>query len=261
MTATGNRLEWHDTQSENGARLREFTIHTGGRPVTGVLWSGPDSKPGAPLVCYGHGASGSRHQRPIPHIAGALCRNRGYFGLALDGPVHGRRQVGPGGREAFWPEWQREGTADDMVRDWRLALETLSGLEEVGAGPVGYWGLSMGTIYGAPFTAAEPRISVAVLGLMGLVSQPGHYRPVIEAAARAITCPVLFLWQLEDELFTREECLGLFDALGSEDKRLHANPGLHPNVPLEELDFCMAFLERYLDGGRPTRDPMFRISE
>jgi len=24
---------------------------------------------------------------------------------------------------------------------------------------------------------------------------------------------------------------------------------------------CMAFLERYLDGGRPVRDPMFRISE
>jgi len=23
----------------------------------------------------------------------------------------------------------------------------------------------------------------------------------------------------------------------------------------------MAFLERYLDGGRPVRDPMFRISE
>ena len=261
MTATGNRLEWHETERQDGATVREFTIHSSGRPVTGVLWSGNGSAPGAPLVCYGHGASGNRHQRPIPDIAAGLCRNQGYFGLSLDGPVHGRRQVGPGGREAFWPEWQREGTAADMVRDWRLALETVSGLDEVGRGPVGYWGLSMGTIYGAPFVAAEPRISVAVLGLMGLVSEPAHYKPVIERAARAISCPVLFLWQLEDELFTRAQCLALFDALGAADKRLHANPGLHPAVPPEELEFCTAFLARYLSGTPLGREPVFRVSE
>ena len=261
MTATGNRLEWHETDRCGGAAAREFTIHTGGRPVTGTLWSAAGSKPGAPLVCYGHGASGDRRQRPIPDIAAGLCREHGYFGLSLDGPVHGRRQAGPGGRAAFWPEWQREGTADDMVRDWRLALAAVSALEEVGAGPVGYWGLSMGTIYGAPFVAAEPRISAAVLGLMGLVSEPAHYRPVIEAAARAIACPVLFLWQLEDELFTRGQCLALFDALGSADKRLHANPGLHPAVPPEELEFCRAFLHRYLSGTPLSREPVFRVSE
>ena len=37
-----------------------------------------------------------------------------------------------------------------MVRDWRLALAVISEKPDVGAGPVGYWGLSMGTIYGAP---------------------------------------------------------------------------------------------------------------
>ncbi len=261
VAESDNRLEWHETQARDGARLREFTLMRGARAVTGVLWSGANAAPGAPLVCFGHGASGDRHQRPIPHIAGALARDHGYFGLAIDGPVHGRRQVGPGGREAFWPEWRREGTADDMVADWRAALEAISALAEVGRGPVGYWGLSMGTVYGAPFVAAEPRIRAAVLGLMGLVSEPAHYRPVIERAARAISCPVFFLWQLEDELFERDACLALFDALGSEDKRLHANPGLHPNVPLDELDFSIAFLTRYLEGRAPKRDVMFRISE
>ena len=96
---------------------------------------------------------------------------------------------------------------------------------------------------------------------MGLVSEPAHYKPVIEAAARAISCPVLFIWQLEDELFTREQCLALFDALGSADKRLHANPGLHPAVPPEELEFCQAFLTRYLSGAPLGRDPVFRVSE
>jgi len=254
-------LEWHEMTEVDGATVREFTIHAPDRPITGVLWSGPDTKPGAPLVCFGHGASGNRHQRPIPRIASQLARDHGYFGLSLDGPVHGRRQIGSGGRASFWPEWEREGTSEKMVRDWRLALAIIADLADVQATKVGYWGLSMGTIYGAPFVAEEPRISVAVLGLMGLVSEPVHYAPTIKAAAAAITCPVFFIWQLEDELFTREECLGLFDALASDDKRLHASPGLHPNVPIEELDYSVEFLTSFLDGTRPPREVMLKVSE
>jgi len=62
-------LEWHEMTEVDGATVREFTIHAPDRPITGVLWSGPDTKPGAPLVCFGHGASGNRHQGPIPRIA------------------------------------------------------------------------------------------------------------------------------------------------------------------------------------------------
>lgn len=255
------RLEWLGESQINGATVREFTIHTPDRPITGVLWSGPNTKPGAPLVCYGHGASGDRHQRPVPRLAGALAVDHGYFGLSLDGPVHGRRKSGPGGRDSFWPEWRREGNVEEMVRDWRLALATISDESDVGGGPVGYWGLSMGTIYGAPFIAAEPRVSVAVLGLMGLVSEPEHYKPTIAAAAKAITCPIFFIWQLEDELFSRADCLALFDAFGSEDKRLHANAGLHPNVPFEELDFSIEFLTGILSGTRPPRATMQKMSE
>ena len=254
-------LEWHEMTEVDGATVREFTIHAPDRPITGVLWSGPDTKPGAPLVCFGHGASGNRHQRPIPRIASQLARDHGYFGLSLDGPVHGRRQIGPGGRASFWPEWEREGTSEKMVRDWRLALAIIADLADVQATKVGYWGLSMGTIYGAPFVAEEPRISVAVLGLMGLVSKPAHYAPTIKAAAEAITCPIFFIWQLEDELFTRDECLALFDALASEDKRLHASPGLHPNVPIEELDFSIDFLTGFLNGTRPPREVLLKVSE
>ena len=66
------------------------------------------------------------------------------------------------------------------------------------------------------------------------------------ADAAAIHCPVLFLMQLEDELFPRDGYLELFDALGSDDKRIHANPGLHPEVPGEEIDFAFGFLGRHL---------------
>jgi hypothetical protein len=147
-----------------------------------------------------------------------------------------------------------------MNADWKSALDHVQSWPEVGHGPVGYWGLSMGTIYGAPFVAAEERIKVAVLGLMGIVG-PEHYVPTIAAAAAAITCPVLFIMQLEDELFSREQYLALFDALASKDKRLHANPGLHPQVPVEELQHSLAFLLRHLRGETTDLNPTFTVSE
>ncbi|MEL7210874.1 MAG: hypothetical protein AAGK32_22000, partial [Actinomycetota bacterium] len=157
-----------EERERDGLQLREFTLppaDDGGRPVTGVLWQRGDTTPGGPLVCFGHGASGDRHQTPIPWLARTLVGEHGCTGLSIDGPVHGRRQVGAGGRDEFWPEWRRPGTVPDMNRDWRRALDFAQSRDDIGTGPVGYWGLSMGTIYGAPFVAADDRITVAVLGL------------------------------------------------------------------------------------------------
>jgi dienelactone hydrolase len=248
-----------DHPRPDGLVLRELTADRDGRAVTGVLWLPAEPAPGAPLVCLGHGASGDRHQLPLPWLAKRLAGEHGFMALAIDGPVHGRRQVGDGGRAAFWPEWQREGSVEDMTADWRLALDIARAMPEVGEGPVGYWGLSMGTIFGAPFVAAEPRISVAVLGLMG-ISGPDHYQPRVQRAAEAITVPVLFLMQLEDELFPRADCLALFDALASGDKRLHANPGLHPEVPVEELRFSLDFLVAHLTGTVAPGGNAFAVS-
>jgi len=115
-------------------------------------------------------------------------------------------------------------------------------LDEVGDGPLGYWGLSMGTMLGIPFVAATPDVRVAVLGLMGT------FEPSLPwtAAAPAVRCPVLFLVQTDDELVRAEAAVELFRALGSKDKRLHAHPGLHSAVPLEEIDASESFLARHL---------------
>ena len=248
------------TSQQDQIVLREFDLDRDGRLVSGVLCQPAKPVAGAPLVCLGHGASGDRHQAPIPWLAKRLVSEHGLFALSIDGPVHGRRQVGAGGREAFWPEWKREGSVEDMTADWQFALDFAQAQPEVGAGPVGYWGLSMGTIYGAPFVASEPRISAAVLGLMGITG-PEHYQPRIQRAAEAITCPVFFLVQLQDELFSRESCLALFDALATKDKRLHANPGLHPEVPMEELHACLVFLTSRLAGDQPNREAAFSVSQ
>ena len=42
-----------------------------------------------------------------------------------------------------------------MIEDWQAALEVAQSLPEVGEGPVGYWGLSMGTRFGLPLVVAE----------------------------------------------------------------------------------------------------------
>jgi hypothetical protein len=64
-----------------------------------------------------------------------------------------------------------------------------------------------------------------------------------------VACPVSFIQQWDDSLLPRQEVLDLFDALGSLDKRLHAHPGDHAAVPLEELEFSVSFLARHLGEG------------
>ena len=256
-------FQWGERTEREGVVCREFVLQPaagvahGGpeapaagdpRPVPGVLWQAAAPRAGAPLIAFGHGASGDRHQAPIPYLARRLVRDHGGAAIAIDGPVHGQRRQGDGARGAFWKEWARAGTVDDMIADWRRVLDAALALPELAASPLGYWGLSMGTIYGAPLVAAEPRIRAAVLGLMGISGPNEAYLARIAADAARIEVPVLFLLQLEDELFTRAQCLALFDAFASPDKRIHAHPGAHAAVPVEDIDHSLMFLVARLDG-------------
>ena len=91
-----------------------------------------------------------------------------------------------------------------------------------------------------PLTAREPRIAAAVFGLAGLDS--------LAEAAAGLTVPVEFLLQWDDQLVSREQSLALFDAIGSAEKTLHANPGNHGEVPAFELDSSERFFARHLKG-------------
>ncbi|MET0902906.1 MAG: alpha/beta hydrolase, partial [Acidimicrobiales bacterium] len=115
-------------------------------------------------------------------------------------------------------------------------------LDEVGAGPLGYWGLSMGTMLGLPLVAATPEIRCAVLGLMGTFTDDDPWT----TAAPKLTCPVLFLLQTDDELVPLKGGVSLFRAIGSPDRRLHAHPGKHSAVPIEEMEASEAFFARHL---------------
>jgi len=232
-----------------GVRERVFEIERDGRIVPGLLWTPPEAQGSRPLVLIGHGASGSKREDYVVALGRRLVRHLGYAAVAIDGPVHGGRRTksGPGPDAPFFDfglMWSSDPTMTDaMVADWRAAIDAVQAESDVGVGDVGYWGLSMGTILGLPTVAAESRISVAVLGLMGLT---GPTKSRIAADAAKISCPVMFLLQWHDELFPRDKVFELFGALGSSDKRLHAHPGRHGDVPLEEFEASESFLALHL---------------
>jgi dienelactone hydrolase len=242
-------MRWEgEAMTADGVTERRFGVEVDGRRVPGILWLPEGGGGPRPLVLLGHGAT--RHKRVdyLLALGRRLAGHHGFAAAAIDSPGHGDRRA-PGHDDdvklfgAFLAEWSREGSTDDLVADWRGTLDALRRLDEVGDGPVGYWGLSMGTIYGVPLAAAEPRVQVAVFGLMGLV---GPTMDRMAADAASISCPVLFVQQWDDSLIPRESAFELFDALGSLDKRLHAHPGDHAAVPVEEILFSARFLARHL---------------
>jgi len=241
-------LEFPDEDvTSKDVRQRRFLVRREGREIPGLLWTPAGAAGTRPLVLIGHGAGGSKREQHIVGLARRLVRHHSFAAAAIDGPVHGDRRsdgaVDPALILAEFAQlWARDpAMVDEMVADWKSTLDALSQLEEIGSGPVGWWGLSMGTILGVPIVAAERRIEVAVLGLMGTGGPTDEFRKRIVQDARRVSCPVLFLLQWDDEIMRRSDVLDLFGEIASTDKRLHAHPGMHVEVPPEELEASERF--------------------
>ena len=230
-----------------GVLERRFTVDD----IPGVLWSPAGATGSRPLVLLGHG--GGQHKT----APGLVARARRYvtdcaFAVAaIDAPgfgdrsrterdeqliaeVSARRAAGEPVGELIARE--NVARASRAVPEWQATLTALQ--QEMGTGPVGYWGLSLGSLIGVPFVATEPRVTAAVFGLAGSGT-------LAEAAAR-ITIPVEFVLQWDDELVPRDSGLALFDAFGSAEKTLHANTGAHVGVPAFELGSSERFFARHL---------------
>ena len=239
-------MQWTgEGTTSKGVTERGFTLEHSGRSVPGIAWTPENAEAPTPVVLIGHGGNGHKREPHILSLARRLVRHHGIAAAAIDGPLHGDRT--PAGGQLTLDERRaafRDGKlVDGMIADWKATLDALQKLPELGVGKVGYWGLSMGTMFGLPFVAAEPRIAVATLGLMGTgVFGDGR----LERDAQGVACPVLFLQQWDDELIPRENVAALFGAIASTDKRLHAHPGAHAAVPREEFGFTEAFLAERL---------------
>ena len=204
-----------------------FNVVRATRTIPGLLWTPEGSQPAKALVLLGHGGKGDKRQGYIVVLARRLVRHHGFAAAAIDGPVHGerRRDTTTDGDDIemeFAQVWRNDPTVtDEIVADWRAVLDELQAPAVLGPTPVGYWGLSMGTILGLPVVAAEPE-SPLPCSASRASSEPPSNDSLDDAAS--IHCPVLFLAQWDDELFRRDKVFELFGAIGSSDKRLHVTP-------------------------------------
>jgi hypothetical protein len=118
--------------SSNGVLERDFTVGE----VPGVLWSPADGAEPAPLVLINHGGGRDKKAPPVAGRAHLLVTRCGFHVAAIDAPGHAGRP--------------RTAADEREVPVMQQAVAT--------GGPVGYFGLNMGTAIGVPLTAADPRI-------------------------------------------------------------------------------------------------------
>lgn len=248
--AEAPRVTWLDEDVfRAGVRQRRFDVVRGSRRIPGLVWTPAEEGP-RPLVLLGHGGSGTKRQDYLVAMARRLVQRHGFAAAAIDGPVHGDRRAGPPAPPPlvlaeFAQLWANDGDTmtDEMVADWRTTIDALQSLPDIGNGPVGWWGVSMGTIVGLPVVAADTRFRAAVLGLMGLT---GPTQARIARDAPRVRCPVLFLVQWDDALFPHDVAIALWEALGTREKQLSARPGDHGDLPADAFEESARFLARHL---------------
>ncbi len=259
-----NRLKFSREHSERGVTERLFDTTVAGAVVPAVVWSPADATGPRPLLLLGHGGSQHKGAGRLAGLAKRFARDCGFAAAAIDAPMHGDR-VTPEESAVFFAsmreQLQRAGGmtgepvrttlryAAQAAREWSATLDALQQLEFIGGGPVGYWGLSLGSYFGIPFVASEPRITAAVFGLAGL----GDGTPEFAAAARSIRIPIEFMFQWDDELLSRADGLALFDTFGSAEKTLHVNPGGHAGMPPFEAASWERFFLRHLGAAPISR--------
>lgn len=230
---------------DDGVRAREFIL--GETP--GTLWT-PESAAPAPLILMAHN-NGLPRREPRLVARARYTAAQGYAVATIDAPGCGDRprsaadeqaradlrramQAGEPVDEIF--ESFIAPLVENAVPEWRTTLDALLALPEIG-GPVGYSGWAA---VGIRLAAVEPRIGAAGLFAGGYVPRAQREE------ARQLTVPLLFLLQWDDEGNPRQRALDLFDAFGSKEKTLHANPGGHVGTPWFEVEDGDRFFGRHL---------------
>ena len=233
---------------DDGVLEREFVLGD----IPGILWTPASASAPAPLILLGH-PGGLRAMYPRLVARARHSAAEGFAAATIELPGSGDRPRSAAADEAR-ADLRRAVAAGEPVDDeivdrlvlplveqavpeWRAALDALLALPEIG-GPVG---LAGGVIaIGVRLAVVEPRIAASVLFA-------GSYVPrAIVEEARQVAIPLLVLLQWDDEGNDRQMALDLFDALGSEEKTLHANTGGHTGVPAFEGDATNRFFVRHL---------------
>jgi dienelactone hydrolase len=251
VPVSNDRVQWLGEETGAGCTERAFLLHRPPGPVPGVLWSPQDKTPPATVLLF-HGGSGHKRSERNVRMGRWLASAAGVAVIAIDGPYHGDRVPAPMAPRVYQQLIADEGIEQvtrRMTEDWLDAVSALAGLGLAEASRVSVFGLSMGARFGLPTAAAlGPRLRCAVLGKFGITQaeplHPGLCAPdLLGTAARAISAPVLYHVQWNDEIFPRDGQFELFDALTSADKQLIARPGPHGRTHPDDEARWQAFLQ------------------
>lgn len=246
-------MQFTSSTSTDGVTEQFFTLPFNSGEIPGVLWTPDGAAGGRPLLLMGHGGGQHKVAPGIVARARRFTVECGFAVVAVDAPAHGDRPRTEEHARLVGELRHRMQTDGDVapaladfhnllatqsVPEWLAVVDAVQGLDPVGAGPVGYWGMSLGCALGIAYVAADSRVRAAVLGLNGANTAAGGVERVI--------VPVEFLVQWDDELVPREAALALFNSFASTEKTLHANPGGHFEVPAFETDSSLRFFTRHL---------------
>jgi dienelactone hydrolase len=153
--------------SSDGVTEQLFTLGE----IPGVLWTPEGAAGTRPLILMGHG--GGQHKK-APGIVARAHRFVAEYGFAVavvDVPNHGERpknkefdrvatenraRMAAGEDTAALVAALHNLVAGQTVAEWQAVLTAVQRLDHVGAGPVGYWGVSLGCGLGVPRRGAGP---------------------------------------------------------------------------------------------------------
>ncbi|MFF3934903.1 alpha/beta hydrolase family protein [Streptomyces phaeofaciens] len=250
-------LRFTAESSSDGMVERDFVLGE----IPGVLWSPASGADRAPLILVGHDGGKHKKHPAMTGRARSFVTGCGAHVAVIDAPGHGDRPrtafderekaalaAARAAGEPVGPIVRRHNAhvAELALPEFRATLDALQELPEIGTdGPVGYFGIRMGTSIGVPLVAVEPRITAAVFGL--------HWPDDLAEKAKQVTVPIEFDMQWDDEHIPREAGLALFDAFASQEKTLHANAGRQGELPRFEVDSAVRFFARHL--GRAATSP------
>lgn len=230
------------------ARRTAFQAVRQGRRIPGLLWLPQSQIPsGLPLILVQHGGSGHKDDESTQELVARLT-GRGFAVAAIDGPIHGERRHEPLPKalrlQAFLDYWAADPHLEDLVQDWLYVIDNLVTHSEIDASRLAWYGVSMGTAYGLSVVAKCSRIKAAVLGKWSANHANSQH---LLTDAPAISCDTLFVQHWDDEIFDRNGTLAVFDAIGTQQKQLHAYTGGHFGRSQVELEMSIAHFSRCLE--------------
>jgi len=214
----------------DGVVERDFEVAGGAGIIPGVLWTPEPATRPIPLVLLGYGGGGHMRDGSRQWQASVFTRQYRTAAASIDLLGHGTRALPDDAR----PDYGL--IIDDIVAEWRAALDALCALPQIDATRVGYRGVSMGTDLGIPLLAAESRIRAAVLAAADLRDwdTPGMGTGLglrKRQDVPRVHCPVLFGVGWDDEIVDRNSAFELFGLLGSQRKEMRVYPGGHGYTP------------------------------